>query len=78
MANDRLYMECKNCKKIMMILKYYPSGNSYVFDAKHLEDFLVWHLNCSKPTQDLNGDRCFNIFTESSDYYDSRDWEKNW
>ncbi|KKL73158.1 hypothetical protein LCGC14_2077720, partial [marine sediment metagenome] len=78
MANDRLYIECKDCKKFIMFLKYFPYGRSYTWDNSELEVFMLKHINCSKPEQTLHGDRCFNIFAESADYHDSRDWKQNW
>lgn len=67
MANDRIYMKCRNCGKEKMLAKYYPTmGHGIAFPA----EVICWieeHIMCSPHfgENDLHGDRCFDLFTES-------------
>ncbi len=46
MANNRMFLTCKLCKKDIFLAKYYPGVGWYVPDKSILnEDFLL-HFDC--------------------------------
>lgn len=48
--------------------KYYPTLGHGVWFPERLCDFIDKHMECSPHfgSMDLNGDRCFDLFTDSS------------
>jgi len=68
MANDRIFLRCRNCGESTLLAKYYPS-NYGVWDRDQLCDFIDKHIECSPffGRMDLHGDRCFDLFTESAE-----------
>ena len=66
MANDRLFLECRHCGAMQLLMKYYPGGNSYLWEKKVIEDFMSGHVKCSPNVgMNMGKDRCFNLVTES-------------
>lgn len=53
MANDRIYLVCKDCGDSVMLWKFYPFGGiisgGYMGDAEKLSDFLRKHLQDCHP-----------------------------
>ena len=69
MANDRLWLICKHCKKEVLLAKYYPiKSHSRLWSAEHLVVFIETHIEHSPNFghNDLNGDTCFEIGTDST------------
>lgn len=68
MANDRLWIVCKNCKEKRLLIKYYPSF-SYVWNDKTIGDWLLDHLECSNNCHEISlyGDNCFEAFAKSAE-----------
>ena len=65
MANDRIFITCRGCKAKAMLAKYYPT-NMGVWNRDKLCDFIDNHINCTADFKgDLEGDRCFDLSTES-------------
>ena len=65
MANDRIFIKCRGCKKKAILAKYYPTNNG-VWNRDKLCNFIDDHINCTADyAGDLGGDRCFDLYTES-------------
>lgn len=78
MANDRIYLQCKTCKKCKLLWKYYPFGGEldggYLWPkAEELADFIGEHLHICHPAvrqmrpgiPTLEGDPGFELGCES-------------
>ena len=67
MANDRIRIKCRKCSEEMTFAKYYPTLGHGIWFHEHLDEFVTKHMECSPSFggPDLNGDRCFELFTES-------------
>ena len=68
MANDRIFIECRHCNEKTLFAKYYPS-NYGVWDMRKVASFIDEHMGCNPNVgikMDLNGDRCFNLWTENA------------
>lgn len=77
MANDRLYIKCKQCHKNMVAAKSY--GSKFVYDGEALIEFMNTHLkDCNDVITDFSGDGCFEFFPESSQQYDREFEQKLW
>ena len=74
MANDRIYMQCRYCYKTVLLTKYFPSPGEGVWDPTKVSDFIERHISCSPHfgSVTLEGDRCFDLFTESSKEFEER------
>lgn len=73
MANDRLYMRCRTCGEAKMLAKYYPGPHSLeIWDSDAMSKWMSDHLECNSGVwchATMNGDRCFDLFTESDDRF---------
>ena len=69
MANDRIRIKCRKCGEEMTFAKYYPTLGHGIWSSHipYLEEFVSKHMECSPyfGGDSLNGDRCFDLFTES-------------
>ena len=66
MANDRIFITCRGCGETTLLAKYYPTNHG-VWTRNKLCDFIDDHINCTAEFKgDLKGDRCFDLYTESS------------
>lgn len=67
MANDRIWLECKHCGCKTLFAKYYPTLETDIWFQGKLGDFINRHVKCSPEfgNDNLKGDRCFNLMTES-------------
>lgn len=67
MANDRIRMTCRHCGSERTLAKYYPEMAHGIFDPDAVCEWVEKHMECSPAfgTMDLNGDRCFDLSTES-------------
>lgn len=71
MANDRIHIMCRHCKKYRSMAKYYPTLGHGVWFPESLSDFIERHMEHSPHFggDDLGGDACFELFAESSDVW---------
>ena len=81
MANDRVYIRCKNCNKGMMLAKYYPGTmlRPFVPDyaAENLDPFLEYHLLvCNGYPMFLGKDCGLEFHTEETLPPDMKGWRK--
>lgn len=67
MANDRIIIKCRHCGETLTLAKYYPTLGSGVHMPYTVTAWMDEHMRCSPHfgETDLNGDRCFDLFTES-------------
>ena len=67
MANDRINLRCRGCGAEKMLVKYYPRQFDGIWSPTEVSWWIAEHLQCSPHwgQQDLGGDRCFDLFTES-------------
>lgn len=67
MANDRIYLKCRGCGATRSLAKYYPTLGYGVWWPDEVAQWIDKHMRCSPHfgEKDLNGDRCFDLFTES-------------
>lgn len=74
MANDRIYIVCRQCGSQKMLAKYYPGGPMGVWFPEAVEHWVDKHMRCSPASVNfcptLNGDRCFNLIAESDPEYE--------
>ena len=70
MSNDRIIIKCRHCGLTYLFAKYYPS-NYGMWYPECVEDFVDRHMSCLPNIggHDLQGDRCFDLFTESDERY---------
>ena len=69
MADDRLFIVCKGCGGWKMLLKHMVATGLTSRDNGILE-WLNGHIDChgSRYNQDLAGNTCFTLQTESQNY----------
>lgn len=71
MANDRIFLKCRHCGYTKMLAKYYPSIGHGIWFPGSVSDWVEKHITCSPAfgNMTLEGDRCFDLFTESDDRF---------
>ena len=71
MANDLIFLKCRTCGHTKMLAKYYPTLGHGVWYPDEVSRFVEKHMECSPNFgyDDLKGDRCFDLFTESDDRF---------
>jgi len=71
MANDHIFIQCRHCKEQRSLAKYYPTLGHGVWFPEKVCNFIEKHMKCSPSfgDQTLNGDRCFDLITESDDAF---------
>ncbi len=70
MANDRIFMKCHGCGETKMMAKYYPTIGRGVWFPESVSEWVEQHMwSCVETKMDLEGDRCFDLFTESDERF---------
>jgi hypothetical protein len=71
MANDRIYFKCRHCGETKLLAKYYPTLGHGVWFPEEMCKWVEHHMECSPyfGGQDLQGDRCFDLFAESDERF---------
>jgi len=69
MANDRVFIVCKSCGDVALLLKFYPGKLAEWDNKTPLVEWLDGHGKHHPRLQegDLAGDPGFELFTESDD-----------
>lgn len=71
MANDRILFKCRGCGETVTLAKYYPTLGHGIWFPETISAYVEKHIECSLNfgKDDLGGDRCFDLFTESDKRY---------
>lgn len=68
MANDRVFLRCRVCRRSLMIYKYYPSAGG-AQDGNRIEQFINEHAEEKRCANhfggSLDGDVLFELWAES-------------
>jgi hypothetical protein len=69
MANDKVFLVCKHCRRAIAFMNYYPNTGLYwVGQEERLTNFISEHSkSCNRPVGvDLGGDTRFELLTEGA------------